>query len=355
MKNLTVSFILLLELALTACKPGEPGSPAFTRRVEVFGLYIYATNTLPDNKLLHAANVWAQFIDNDEDGIPDNQKVLDAMLERGTCVVMAVNEEERESVPREEKPRGQGLYGRETFPDALEEGIFDVTLEEVLHPYTRGYALAYPEIFGFTQGTAVARAVDSARGGHFSEVPEKYPEGAWYTYYDETCKYGCQCNEYLYWALTSILGAQDIPGRLERIGDEWSLITRELVMETDPAIYELLTNPEYRLPTVIPDGHYSYKEFAIEEYIWTEENKPETGVAQSNMESQDGIIAQILDEGYNNSRVMDIAWHLTDVYGPRLANSPSYNEAANWAKEKFIEYGAENVKLHAFPGCGGMP
>ena len=73
------------------------------------------------------------------------------------------------------------------------------------------------------------------------------------------------------------------------------------------------------------------------------------------IDSRSGMMAQIRDEGYNNSRVMDIAWHLTDVYGPRLANSPSYNEAANWAKEKFMEFGAENVKLHAFPGCGGMP
>ena len=349
MRNLSISLILLLGFALTAYKSGGPDSPAFTKRIEVFGLYIYATNTLPDAKLLHAANVWAQFIDNDEDGIPDNQKVMDVLLSRETCIVMAINEEERASIPREERPRGQGLYGRETFPNAKEEGIFDVTLEEVLHPYTRGYSLAYPEIFGFEQGTEVANAVDSARGGYFPEVPEQYPDGAWYTYYDETCKYGCQINEYIYWAMTSILGAQDIPGRLERVGDEWPLTTRELVMETDHAIYELLTNPEYNLPTIIPDGQYSIKEFVIEEYIYVEEMKVASG------ESHARMIAMIRDEGYNRSQVMDIAWHLTDVYGPRLANSPSYNEAAHWAEEKLIEFGAENVNLHSFPGSGGMP
>ena len=40
----------------------------FTKQVEVFGLYIYATNTTGDAKLLHAANILAEYIDNDEDG-----------------------------------------------------------------------------------------------------------------------------------------------------------------------------------------------------------------------------------------------------------------------------------------------
>lgn len=54
------------------------------------------------------------------------------------------------------------------------------------------------------------------------------------------------------------------------------------------------------------------------------------------------MIEQIRDEGFNRSQVMDIVWYLTDVYGPRLANSPSYNQAAQWTKKKFEEFGAEN-------------
>jgi hypothetical protein len=239
---------------------------AFTKQVEVFGLHIYATNTTGDDKVLHAARVLAEYLDNDEDGTPDNEKVMDALLSRNTCIVMAKNEEEMASIPRGSRPRGQGLYDRETFPNAA-EGVFDVTLEEILHPITgRGYALAYPEIFGTESGTAVAEALDLARGGHFEEVPEEYPEGAWFTYDDETCRYRCQITEYMYWALTSILGAQDIPGRLDRIGNEWRLNTREKVMEQDSAIYALLTNPEYKFPTVIPDGKYKAGTFTIQPY-----------------------------------------------------------------------------------------
>lgn len=69
----------------------------------------------------------------------------------------------------------------------------------------------------------------------------------------------------------------------------------------------------------------------------------------------DRMIDQIRDEGFNRSQVMDLVWHLTDVYGPRLANSPSYNQAAQWAKKKFEEFGAENVMLFPFAELGGMP
>jgi carboxypeptidase Q len=67
------------------------------------------------------------------------------------------------------------------------------------------------------------------------------------------------------------------------------------------------------------------------------------------------MIERMRDEGFNRSQVMDIAWHLTDVYGPRLANSPSYNQAARWAKKKLEEFGAENVVLFPFPGSASMP
>jgi len=72
--------------------------------------------------------------------------------------------------------------------------------------------------------------------------------------------------EYIYWALTSILGAQKVPGRLEGIQNEWRLNTKEKVQAGDPAIYDLLTNPEYKFPTVLPDAEYRAKTFTIQKY-----------------------------------------------------------------------------------------
>ena len=38
-------------------------------------------------------------------------------------------------------------------------------------------------------------------------------------------------------------------------------------------------------------------------------------------------IYRIKDEGFTRSRVMEIASYLTDVYGPRLTNSPGFRKA----------------------------
>ena len=240
---------------------------SFTKKVEVFGLYIYATNTTADNKLLHAASILAEYIDNDEDGKPDNPNIMKALLKGKGAIVMAKTEEEARSLRRVNRPRGQGLYDEETLPNARAEGRFDASLEEVLHMVSDvGWAGAYPTVFGRVAGTEIADAMDRARGGRFQEVPTEYPKDAWYTYDDETCDYDCQNSEYIYWALTSILGAQDYPGRLEEIGREWRLNTREKVRGKDAAVYAILTNPEYKLPTVLPDGKYSAKTFAIQRH-----------------------------------------------------------------------------------------
>ena len=69
--------------------------------------------------------------------------------------------------------------------------------------------------------------------------------------------------EYIYWALTSILGTQDFPGRHEALEVEWELNTRERVRTKDAAVYELLTDPQYRFPTKAPDGNYKPSAFPV--------------------------------------------------------------------------------------------
>ena len=44
-------------------------------------IYILATDSTPDSKGIHTANVLAQCLDNDQDGDPDNEIVLDEILE----------------------------------------------------------------------------------------------------------------------------------------------------------------------------------------------------------------------------------------------------------------------------------
>jgi len=237
---------------------------AFTKQVDVFGLHIYATNTTGDDKLLHAANILAEYIDNDEDGLPDNPKIMRALIDGRGAIVMRKTEGER---PTGARPRGQGLYDEETIPNARAQGRFDASLEEVLHMVTDvGWAGAYPDVFGRGPGTEISNALDKARGGRFTGVPQRYPDGAWFTYDDTTCDYDCQNSEYIYWALTSLLGAQDYPGRLEQIEREWRLNTPDKVRQGDPAVYAILTDPQYNLPKVTPDGIYRARTFQIRTY-----------------------------------------------------------------------------------------
>ena len=244
--------------------------------VNVFGVHIFASPTTPEDKLSHAAGVLAQYLDNDEDGVPDNTLVLSHLVSRNVFIIMPGTEAEMRQlemglVGEAGYRYGQDLYGEETKPDFLVDGkinapdawYYDGALEEILHPITQhGYANAYPEVFGEVPGSILAKCMDAARGGHFEEVPKGgtksgYPAEAWYHYTDETCDYGCMVTEYVYWALTSILGTQDFPGRHEALKVEWELNTRERVRTGDAAVYELLTDPQYKFPTKkAPDGNY---------------------------------------------------------------------------------------------------
>ena len=231
----------------------------FPKRIDVFGVSIRGTATTPDSKMLHAANVMAEYLDNDADGQVDNRSVVDEMRSRNATLVMTIDRDELDEFSFARLPDGefQDLNAAETKPGGAEDGEFDATLEEVLHLITHvGLANAYPDEFGEAPGTALGDAMDLARGGRFMKIPSPYPDDAWYSYDDQTCDYNCMSAEYIYWAVTSVLGAQDFPGRLEAIEHEWRLNTARKVAERDPAIYALITDPTFHLPTKLPVGDY---------------------------------------------------------------------------------------------------
>jgi len=52
---------------------------------------------------------------------------------------------------------------------------------------------------------------------------------------------------------------------------------------------------------------------------------------------------KIKTEAFENSKVMETEFYLTDVHGPRLTNSPQFFEAADWAVKQLTEWG---IKAH---------
>lgn len=243
----------------TIVSHSDNGFSSFNRKVVVFGIDIYAVSHVEDSKLLHAANLLAQYLDNDENDIIDNQLILDKMLENKAFLVMWKSENDLNIDPPSDRA-GQDLGNDETVPvwhTNGHTGQFDAAVEEVWHIVTRaGYESAYPTIFGTGTGTEMSNAMDIARGGQFTSIPNSYPANAWYSYDDQTCDYSCHAGEYIYWVMSSILGAQE--NRLNEIDNEWKLNTKQKVQDTDTGAYALITDPQYKFPTVLPDGSYMH-------------------------------------------------------------------------------------------------
>jgi len=60
-------------------------------------------------------------------------------------------------------------------------------------------------------------------------------------------------------------------------------------------------------------------------------------------------VYRIKEEGLQHSKVMELESYLTDVYGPRLTNSPEIKEAADWAQKTMKAWGLTNVRTETWP------
>jgi carboxypeptidase Q len=61
------------------------------------------------------------------------------------------------------------------------------------------------------------------------------------------------------------------------------------------------------------------------------------------------VMQRIRAEGMTNSKVMDHAFYLTDVYGPRLTGSRNFKQAGDWAVRRLRELGLQNVTEEPIP------
>jgi len=64
------------------------------------------------------------------------------------------------------------------------------------------------------------------------------------------------------------------------------------------------------------------------------------------------MINRIKQEAFKNSKVMDNAFYLTDVYGPRLTGSPNLQAAGEWAVKKINEWGLKKASLEKWGPFG---
>src|SRR5574339_648028 len=57
------------------------------------------------------------------------------------------------------------------------------------------------------------------------------------------------------------------------------------------------------------------------------------------------VIHRIKQEAFQNGKVMDHLFYLTDVNGPRLTGSPGFQSAANWILKEIQGWGISNARL----------
>ena len=77
-----------------------------------------------------------------------------------------------------------------------------------------------------------------------------------------------------------------------------------------------------------------------------------TGTAFAQDTPDPAMVQKIREEGLNHSKVMDIAFHLTDVAGPRLSGSPGLKRAQDWAVNELKTWGMVNAKREAWGKFG---
>jgi hypothetical protein len=241
----------------------ESGMRCLTRHVDVLGLSVYAESGLTSAQIFHAAAVLAELLDNDEDGVVDDQALYEQLLRAEALIPMFNREGSPAYNDFVNNYRGTGvsavLFADEVDPSQPGHWGVDATVEEIMHTINhRGHVVVYPEAFGIQpDASLLTEAMDVARGGQLLSVPSSYPEDAWYHYDDTTCDYGCMAIEYMYWAQVSLMGILDDPETCSGIADEWEPCSPELLESMDVLVYDLITDPQHRLPSRAPDGTYA--------------------------------------------------------------------------------------------------
>lgn len=79
-------------LAVDKVQPGPFKDVGLTKYTTVFGVRVIAHKSVPDEKVLHTANLLAQMLDNDQDGKVDRPMVQQQLVERFASMIIVADE-----------------------------------------------------------------------------------------------------------------------------------------------------------------------------------------------------------------------------------------------------------------------
>ena len=241
----------------------DPALAPFTKYVDVLGCFsIYAESSITDVKVLHAAAVAAELLDNNEDGIVDDPAIETQLTIENALIPIFSAEGSSAENTFFNHYNGDGvsavLYKNEIDPTQTGHWGDDATVEEIMHTINHvGHTNVYPSAFSTGPNSSLmSDAMDVARGGQLLTPPWIYPSSAWYHYDDYTCDYECMMIEYMYWALVSNMGILDNAQTTSGIANEWEPYNATLLQSMDILMYDLIIDVQYKLPQLAPDGNY---------------------------------------------------------------------------------------------------
>jgi len=139
--------------SLSSSQRNELVRKDFTKIVCPFGVAITGTSSYPDSYLLHMANVVANILDADEDGIADDSEILSYLKATSSNppVVGGGIDREEESKIDTVRSFGYGFSAQTWKADEFEgeEVVKSIMVEEVFHMIHQwGSAQAHPEALG---------------------------------------------------------------------------------------------------------------------------------------------------------------------------------------------------------------
>ena len=224
-------------------------SAAFDKSALVFDtLLICGTNQVSAEKLTHAANVAAEWLDNDEDGQVDEPRLLTALKENNPVVLMTGSGISARAIPTLlpliQGRSSQDLSAAETNPAGERR---DASQEEIHHIIMNaGWIPLFPATFSdqANQNSTLYQAWKIA------------DDNQHYVYNDPTCNDSCKVTEFVYLATAAYM---ETGAEKDLASDEMRLNTRAELGQAIPSVIEIFESNEYLYPTNHwPDGTYPF-------------------------------------------------------------------------------------------------
>ena len=222
---------------------GCPG-PFFVKKARVFdAVTICATKDVTTTKLEYAANVTAQWLDNDQDGNVDEPRLLPHLRQNHATLVMSddgmTDRAIEQLAPYFDTMVLQDLAASETNPT----GARDASQEEIHHLIANaGWQSMLPSVFS-------DKATVQSKLRQQWQYAEK---SGYYRYEDPTCDNACKTTEFFYLATAAYLESS-----VDLTSDEMRLKNRQELQHSLPDIVSIFESQQYHYPVLQwPNGRY---------------------------------------------------------------------------------------------------